>query len=365
MGTDFPLLESDIADSVTLSRVTPIRSSRDKPLLIGWVTTPPALGSGGHTTMFRMINALESAGHSCVLFLYDRYFGDMEEHEAIIRRGWPTIRARVRDARKGIDEVDACVATSWQTAHVMAKRSSDRLPRFYFIQDFEPFFYARGPEYALAEDTYRFGFHCIALGHMVAEQLGSIGVSCDTVEFGCDTTVYSEIGSSMEKRAGVVFYTRPGVERRGYHLGVLALREFHRCHPDQEIHVYGSPPGDLGFPATRHARLTPPQLNHLYNRTIAGLALSFTNISLVAEEMLAAGTIPVINDSADARSDLPNPNAVWARPTPQGIAEALGAVVSDPSLEGRARVAASSVRPDNWKRTGDDVVRIIEHGTFE
>ena len=75
-------------------------------------------------------------------------------------------------------------------------------------------------------------------------------------------------------------------------LACVALMLFHRLHPDQEIHVYGAAPRGLDIPVTFHGRLTTAELNDLYGRTIAGLAMSFTNITLVAEEMLAAGSIP-------------------------------------------------------------------------
>src|SRR5689334_10120771 len=35
-----------------------------QPLTVGWVCTPPSAGSGGHTTMFRMVAALEAHGHT-------------------------------------------------------------------------------------------------------------------------------------------------------------------------------------------------------------------------------------------------------------------------------------------------------------
>src|SRR5664279_1228217 len=57
------------------------------------------------------------------------------------------------------------------------------------------------------------------------------------------------------------------------------------------------------FPVVRHDRLRPAALNELYNQSIAGLAMSFTHILLVAEEMLAAGVIPIVNESAYSRAD--------------------------------------------------------------
>ena len=72
------------------------------------------------------------------------------------------------------------------------------------------------------------------------------------------------------------------------------------------IHLYGEPAGRLPFAATEHGLLPPEQLNTLYNRCIAGLVLSATNVSLVPHEMLAAGCIPVVNDAEHNRIVLDN-----------------------------------------------------------
>jgi glycosyltransferase involved in cell wall biosynthesis len=233
------------------------------------------------------------------------------------------------------------------------------LPCLYFIQDYEPFFYPRGSEYELAADSYRFGFTNIALGDMVHDRLQrELGVASEVVPFSCDTSVYRL--TNHGPRRGIVFYAKPGVPRRGYRLAALALREFHDRHPDQEIHVYGDPAADLQVPVVRHDRLSPARLNELYNTVVAGVALSFTNISLVAEEMLAAGCLPIVNDSADSRADLPNDHVVWALPTPGGLADALSRCVSGPSGDDRPARAAASVRRDDWSATGAGVVRLIE-----
>jgi O-antigen biosynthesis protein len=206
-------------------------------------------------------------------------------------------------------------------------------------EDFEPFFYPRGAEYALAEDTYRFGFRSIAVGHMVANLLrDEIGVATDVVEFGCDTEVYRL--QSGQSREGVVFYCKPGAPRRGFILGLLALEELHRRRPDLPIHLVGDPDAQVPFPATKHGVLSPRDLGDLYNRTIAGLALSFTNISLIAEELLACGTVPVVNDSPYARADVKSNYVRWAPPTSSGLADELLWVLDSPP--DAARVAGSA-----------------------
>jgi hypothetical protein len=339
------------------------RPDRSRKLRIAWVTTPPGKGSGGHTTMFRMIQALEDAGHECVLALHNPHDSDLSERAQIIREGWPGIRAHVASLPAGLEGVDAAVATAWQTAHALARHGTEPMRRLYFVQDYEPLFYPRGSEAALAELSYRFGYRTIALGDMVAGHLRrEIGLDPDVLPFGCDTDVYHVTGAPA--RSGVVFYTVPGAARRGYLLNLLALEQFHREHPDQPIHAYGSArPSRLPFPVVWHGRVRPDELNALYNNSIAGLAMSFTNISLVAEEMLAAGCIPVVNASADARADLPNDHVAWTSPTPQAIAARLGGLVEAPDQHVRAVEAAASVR-QGWGPAQSGVLRIVEDEVY-
>jgi glycosyltransferase involved in cell wall biosynthesis len=306
--------------------------------------------------MFRMVTALESAGHECVMFLYDRYGGELQRHEATIRRGWPSVRAQVLDARQGLSGLDACVATAWPTAHVLAVRGTEPMRRLYFVQDFEPFFHARGSEYALAEDSYRFGFPCIAMGHMVADVLRKeIGIEPAVAEFGCDTDVYNL--ARCEPRDGVLFYCKPGNARRGFMLGLLALHELQRRRPDVTVHLVGDPTARVPFAAVRHGNLSPPDLNELYNQVRAGLALSFTNISLLAEELLACGVVPVVNDSPYARADLSSEHVRWAPATPSGLADAVIAVLDAPP---EPALVAASVRRDEWRPAQAAFVSAVE-----
>lgn len=339
------------------------RPDRSCKLRIAWVTTPPGKGSGGHTTMFRMVQALEEAGHECVLALHNPFDSDLAERTQIIRESWPGVRANVTPLPAGLDGVDAAICTAWQTAHALARHGTWPMRRLYFAQDYEPLFYPRGSESALAELSYRFGFRIIALGDMVAGHIRrEIGVDPDVIPFGCDTDVYRPAGGT--DRSGVVFYTVPGAARRGYLLNLLALERFHREHPDQPIHAYGGTQQTrLPFPVVWHGRITPHELNALYNRSIAGLATSFTNISLVAEEMLAAGCIAVVNDSDDARLDLPNPTVAWCSPTPQAVAARLGELVTAPNRQVRAASAAASVRY-GWAPAQSGLVRIVEDEVY-
>ncbi|WP_205288798.1 glycosyltransferase family 1 protein [Leifsonia aquatica] len=354
------LLPEDVADSARLApyptgRVVP----EGEPLRIGWIVSAPGPASGGHTTMFRFVEALEQAGHTCVLYVYDGHGGPAAASEQLIRTWWPRVRAEIRDLADGLGGMDAYVATAWNTAHVLASRGAD-VPgrRFYLAQDFEPYFYPRGSAYELAEDTYRFGFESITVGHMVADELRRrFDVASTVAEFGCDTARYGVTAETG--RGDVVFYAKPGIARRGYELGVLALERFHRDHPEVTIHTFGIPAKRLPFPAEVHAHLTPDELNALYNRCGAGLALSFTNISLIASELLAAGVVPVVNDWPGTRADLDDPNVAWARPTPQGIADALADALRIQRAVG-PRALRASVDGMSWDPAKQAVVRAVE-----
>lgn len=358
---DLPLRPEDIADPWTVRLPTDCPAG-DGSLHIGWVCTPPGAGSGGHTTLFRMVEGLERRGHNCTLFLYDVNSDDVTRHEEVIRRCWPGMKAAITSATPRIDGVDAVVASSWQTAHVVASRVAMPIRCFYFVQDYEPYFYPRGSLYTLAELSYHLGLGLIALGDMVAMRLQQeSGIApALTVPFGCDTEVYRILDESRiaGARSGVVFYAKRSTDRRGYMLAKLALELFHEMHPDEEIHVYGDRVANWGIPVTNHGNLQPAELNELYNRAKAGLVMSFTNISLAAEELLAAGCRPVLNDSALARADLPGSAAVWARPTPSGLAAALSSLVDDRAPTATP-AAPFQVRP-GWGQTQAMVADLIE-----
>ncbi|MDQ0662297.1 hypothetical protein QFZ35_000795 [Arthrobacter ulcerisalmonis] len=346
---NFPLNSEDVSSSVDISLGEP--GTREGPLNIGWLITPPIPGAGGHTTLFRMVQGMEERGHRCTILIYNRSDGAMDRHRSVIRKCWPGVTADIQPVPASFDGFDACVASSWETAHVLAARMPrlGGLAPYYFIQDYEPYFHPRGSLYALAEDSYRFGFKLLALGPMVADVLKrEVGVQAKILPFGSDVSTYRLTNTSG--RSGVVFFAKPEAERRGYDLGRLALQEFHRMHPRQEIHIYGARVTGWGVPVQQHGRVSPRELNELYNRTISGLALSFTNITLVAAEMLAAGNVPVLNDDRSSRSVLTNPEAVWAAPSPTVLASTLSDVVAAADTAERSARAASH-REHTWAET--------------
>src|SRR4029079_10955687 len=159
------------------------------------------------------------------------------------------------------------------------------------------------------------------------------GVAADHFDFGRDLTYALDSTVGPEQRTGVCFYSRPRTPRRAHQLAVMALDLFAKRPPEVDIHIYGWEATGLQFAATNHGVCPQDQLNAIYNRSIAGLVLSATNVSLVPHEMLAAGCIPVVNDGEQNRIVLDNSKVAYAPATPFELAAKLCEIVERPLAE--------------------------------
>lgn len=328
-----------------------------KPITLNWVEIPAGPGSGGHTTVFRIIKELQARGYENRLYFYDAFRVDRHYYETIARESYG-FQGEIGWVADGLKDAHAVVATAWQTAYaVFNSRCAGK--RFYFVQDFEPYFYPVGSMSLFAENTYRMGFHAITIGRSFVEKLRSeYGMEVDSFDFGSDVSRY--VRMEGVKRNGVAFFARSETPRRGFELGLMTLEVFSKKHPEIELHVYGEKVGGrFGGRCIDHGKVTPARLNEIYNRCLAGLTLSFTNASLVPLEMLAAGCIPVTNDSPYVRNDIRNPNIRFATPEPHKLAEGLSAVVTAPDFETLSRRAAESVQSTSWHLAGSQVDAIF------
>ncbi len=331
-----------------------LASAPGQPMVINWIMTPPARGSGGHTTIFRIANALQARGHANRVYFYDRHFGDHRYYEEIVR-DYYGFKGLVGNIDQGMADAHITMATGWPTVYpVFNSRSAGT--RCYFVQDFEPSFHATSSASVLAEATYRMGFHGITAGRWLSRKLAQdYGMSADHFDFGCDLDSYS-LRPGDHPREGICFYVRPSAARRASELGMMAVELFAQRRPRAEIHLYGDPVGKRGFEFIDHGHVTPAQLNDIYARCKAGLTLSLTNVSLVPHEMLASGCIPVVNDAEHNRIVLDNAFVHYADLTPHALADALEAVLDTPDFASLSRSASASVRSQSW----DDAATAVE-----
>lgn len=336
------------------------------PLTIAWIMPPPHESSGGHQTIFRFLRAFEDAGHRVRIYYSSvRAAIDLPALRRLVAgsSSYSDVAADSYVLAPGdriADDVDAIVATGWETAYTsFADPSPAR--RFYFVQDFEPWFTAVGSASVLAENTYRFGFTGITAGGWLAERLhAEFGMETIPFDFGVDTSVYRN--RAQGPRPDIFFYARPGTPRRGFELGTMALDLVGRRRPDIGIHLAGWDVRSykLPFPHTDHGIVPIEQLDSIYNRCAAGLVISLTNMSLMPLEMLASGTIPVVTDGPHNRLVSDNPFIDYAPALPAALAERLIAAVDRPDGVEYAAAAAASVVGEDWGAASRRVVHEVE-----
>lgn len=356
-----PIALLDLADVLAAERrAVEVRTSRrpaGPPFTVTWVLPPISRGSGGHSNIIRFVRYLEAAGHRCRLAFYDPHGQQtVEQARNILQTDFrPPVAAEVQQGMAGVEQSDFVIATSWQTAYPVAALP-DGPQLMYFVQDFEPLFHPLGGDYVLAERTYSFGFHGITAGRWLKTKLeAEYGMPCEQYEFGSDFEFYAS--APPAPRQSVFFYARPVTPRRGFELGVVALAMFAERHPEITIELAGWDTSrySLPFPYINHGVLSFAELPALYRRCVAGLVLSFTNMSLLPLEILAAGCIPVINEGQNNRMVVDNPHVVYAPARAADLAGALTAVVEDPERDEKAAAAAESVREHGWDAAGREL----------
>ena len=324
----WPVNPKDIVAADWPNSMQEIKTSKKKPpFIINWVIPPMGSVSGGHADIFRTIQYLESKGHQCSVYFYDVLQTSSLEDMRKSLKDYAPIKAKLFYNVEDMEGCDVIFATNWHTAYPVLNYQG-RAKKYYYVQDFEPYFAPTGTYSVLAENTYRFGFRGITLGRWLAQTLSqSYGMQCDYFEFGLNPEEYYLTNKKPRKK--ILFYARPVTPRRGFELGVLSLELFHKEHPEYEINFIGwdITPYQIPFPYVNHGVLTPKQLNKLYNECAAGLVLSFTNMSLLPLELMASGCRPIVNDAEHTRMIGYAEQIQYEPPTPRALADAIYRVV--------------------------------------
>lgn len=333
-----------------------LRAAQNAGMLDGlWFIPDFGAGSGGHLNIFRFMRGLEKLGMRLgVVIVGEHRHANRVQAKARIVEYFGTIEAAVCFGDDVLPHARGVVATSWITAHVAKHYPVSDAARFYFVQDYEPLFYPSGFESTAAAATYELGFQPICAGSWIADvleerhgvrALGHFGFSYD------HDTYWPKPKRDDIKR--VFFYARPPTARRGFELGLLALDLVGRMRPDVHFIFAGWDMSDYRFDHVHlNAGVLPTSsLPDLYSQCDVALILSFTNMSLLPYEVMACGCAVVTNDDACATWGLERDMAMFAKATPEALAEAIVALLDDPEKRGRLTDAASTfVSGTSWER---------------
>lgn len=319
---------------------------------INWIIPDFGIGSGGHLNIFRMISCLQKLGFESRIIIPELVWSkSATDAENRINQHFLKLDTPVFVGRENIPPACFSFATAWTTAYWLRNFQST-VHKCYFVQDFEPYFYARSTESVLSEETYRFGFHGFAAGDWLAEKLvREYGMEVETFRFSYDKDRYFADKVKRQPTNKILFYARPPTPRRGFELGFLALKQLLSLKPDIEILMAGWDVSGYRLPQgmTNLGIVPLKDLRDLYTQCDVALVLSFTNLSLVPLELMACGCPVVSNKGENVEWILNDEIATLAEPTVPGIVAALLNVLDDKeSAYSKADAALRYVTTTDW-----------------
>lgn len=345
------------------------RKQKDAPRVINWIVPEFEKGSGGHTTIFRFVSALERRGIHNRIYVYRPVKLTQESLEELLKNHFQLLDQRV-ESFCGVENIKfahATVATSWITAYFV-RNFQNTISKFYFIQDFEPHFYAHGSEYSFAENTYTFGFRGITAGDWLRDiAREQYGMKAMSFHFSYDRKIYQP-KDKPDERPRVFFYARPVTPRRDWELGVLALNELYRRMPELEVVFAGWDVStyDIPFPHRNMGVVSMETLAELYSLCDLCLVISSTNLSLVPLEVMGCGRVAVCSGGAQSSWMVNEENAVVVDFEPLQMADAMEYYLKHPQeLEKKRQKGMAYAAGTSWEREADKVYEAILEGIRE
>jgi glycosyltransferase involved in cell wall biosynthesis len=341
-----------------------------KGLIINFLIPQPFKGSGGHTTIFRMMRYLTSVGHTVNAYVQPGNNFKMQSNSDAQK--FADENFFITGAKFYIDKgkfvnSDIFIATSWPTAYIVNNVTNTK-EKFYFIQDFEPYFYPMSSEYKLAENSYRLPLKGITIGQWLTNKLSKdYDLDCDYINFGVDSNLYNFDGKkvSNSEKIKIVFYARASTPRRGFEIAVKALKLVYEKYKDKiDIILFGGKNLDkdkLNFKYIDKGVLTQKELAKLYKDSHIGLVLSLTNCSLLPLELMASKCAVVDISSETVEGIMQHEvNAILAKPYPESIADCIGYLIENKTkreeIVDRAYKYALSF---TWEKAGEQFDNIL------
>jgi glycosyltransferase involved in cell wall biosynthesis len=333
------------------------------PWTLAWVVPPWGIGSGGHTTIFRLIRQMELRGHHCVIHVVDphgigRHRGSILR-EQIREHFVPGVEAQVHLGLEDFDSADVAIATEWTTAFPVRDLPRCR-EKAYLVQDHEPEFFATSAQSIWAAETYRMGYRTIAYTPWMADVLRErYGVDGRWFECGTDLDVFAFAGEEGRRPDVVAVYARRETDRRAVDLAMAGLHLLARRRPTVRPVLFGTRQRlKLPFAAETLGVVAPRRLAELYREASVGIVFSLTTHSLAAQEMMAAG-LPVVElegDNVASALGASGDVVELAARRPDAIADAVERLLDDrDAAAAMARRARAFVEERTWQRAGDQV----------
>lgn len=316
---------------------------------IAWIISPPAKGSGGFRTICSKAAYLDSHG-------FENYFYIMPGCEAY--KSARRVQAEIKDwfdyspkdvlvATSVPEDFFAVFATAWNTARFASRQKCAH--KFYFIQDFEPWFYPMGEMYLKAEATYRYELKPITIGRWLSKKVESFySHEVPYCDFGV-SDLYAVQEQNLNREYAVCAIYQSNKDRRLSGMLFDAIKLLLKLDDKVVVYLYGE---DATLPI-RDPRvhclgiLTAEECASLYARCVAGVSLSVTNPSRLPFEMLSSGLSVIEINRENNLFDFPEGSIHLAEPSACGIASSILEVLSTSKRDLINRFSCKSIDQEN------------------
>lgn len=331
---------------------------------INWLIPDFGVGSGGHLNIFRFIKMLEKSGYKNNICLVGSHrHSSPEKAKTLISEHFFKMDAEVFFGIESLPEAEFSFATGWTTAYYL-RAFKRTLHKLYFVQDFEPSFYASGSEYAFAEQTYKFGFTGVCAGNWLTSKLNhDYGMQTHKIGFSYDRDLYFPHPVLGDGKKRVFCYFRPPTIRRGLETALIALDRVATQNPAVEFIFAGWDMNDFKFdhPFLNAGLLSLEELPDVYSKCDVALVLSYTNLSLLPLEIMACGCVVVSNEGPNVEWLLNNENAQLTSSDPVEMADKIGELLHDSDKIARLRKnGIEFANSTSWDDEGLKLVNILK-----
>lgn len=302
---------------------------------------------GGIYTIFRFIEKLSIEGIENRIIIYDNPGINKKSLESEIKNNFPKLNNyeiiifdHSKDDVNSLPKCDLAFCTFWISAYILLKFNKTKR-KYYFIQDYEPLFYAGGSTSALAESTYRFGFRGLVntpgLLAAVNNRHGLQGISFIPA---VDQTLYYPDFKQSNKKVKIFFYARPENPRNAFNLGIIIINDLLAKYGDKiEIVTAGAEWNEAAYGLSNKITnlgllKSLADVAELYRKCDIGFVYMLSkHPSYQPFEFMASGVATVTNNNEDNLWLLQNGyNCILAEPSPTAMAEGIGRLVEDDKL---------------------------------
>lgn len=323
---------------------TAIENGSTQPIenkVITWFLPPVTHAlKGGVRTAFMLAEKFSEQWGTLNQFVIYSYSGrglPTEELCESLSKNFPSLKYTVAVFKRGVDNIDvipasnACFCTLWTTAYLQLKYNQTQR-KYYLMQDYEPTFYPAGGIYGAIEQTYRFGYSCIANTQGVGNKYKQYSDDVTIFTPGVDTSLYFPDSSkkSIGSPARVVFYGRPSNPRNCFVTGTQTLKALKRKLGDAvEIISVGEDWSEAdydleGVLENRGLLKTMEEVAELYRSADLGLVYMMTpHPSYQPPEYMASGCVTVTNYNESNTWLLNHDNSLLIEPVPEIAAQRM------------------------------------------